>query len=101
MERPLLHGRGLFLWTLILLAIFLQTGCASRTHGVARVGVVAPLSGESYLTGYRMLFAVRLAVREWNERGGVAGRRIELVALDDQGRAETARLQARALALDP
>ncbi len=85
---------------------FTLSGCLSesaflqRTDGLARIGVAAPFSGESYLTGYRILFATRLAVRQWNERGGVAGRRIELIALDDEAREETGRLQARAFTLD-
>lgn len=82
------------------------SGCLSesasfqRPGGLARIGVAAPFSGESYLAGYRVLFAARLAVREWNQRGGVAGRRIELIALDDEAREQTARLQARAFTID-
>jgi ABC-type branched-subunit amino acid transport system substrate-binding protein len=42
-----------------------------------------------------------LAIREINARGGIDGRRIELVALDDRGEPEKALAAARQLALDP
>jgi len=86
--------------TVVLSGCLSESASFQRTGGLARIAVAAPFSGESYLTGYRVLFAARLAVREWNEQGGVVGRRIELIALDDESREQTARLQARAFTLD-
>jgi ABC-type branched-subunit amino acid transport system substrate-binding protein len=48
-----------------------------------------------------MLFAARLALQEWNAKGGVGGYRIELVAQDDRNEPEMGALQARKMALDP
>lgn len=49
-----------------------------------RIGVMGPYSGGSSPMGQSMLFAVRLAVAEQNWKGGLLGRKIELVEHDDQ-----------------
>ena len=51
-------------------------------------------------TAYDALFGARLALREWNARGGVMGYRVELVAQDDENDAEVAAGRARELAID-
>jgi len=51
--------------------------------------------------GYDALYAVKLALREWNEAGGVEGYMVELVALDDSGDPDQAPGQASELILDP
>lgn len=93
---------------LLLLTFFwglTGVGCRSLEpfSGVVKVGLVAPFSGRYYTSGYNFLFAVKMAVAEWNAspKSGVRGYRIELVALDDQGKAALSALQAKKLALDP
>ncbi len=76
------------------------TGCAV-TRPTVKIGLVAPFEGRYRQVGYEVIFAVRLAVREANAAGGVAGHTVELVALDDQGNPARALEQARKLALDP
>jgi branched-chain amino acid transport system substrate-binding protein len=66
-----------------------------------KIGLVAPLGGRDYAVGYNVLFAVKLAIRQWNAKGGVNGYRIELVAYDDHDEAEIAATQARKMAIDP
>ncbi|RMF05441.1 MAG: hypothetical protein D6768_01190 [Chloroflexi bacterium] len=65
-----------------------------------KIGLVAPFEGEFRSTGYDVLFAVKLAVQERN-REGVAGHRVELVALNDFNDPAEARQQAGALVSDP
>ncbi len=48
-----------------------------------RLGLLLPLSGDSRTTGEAMRVAAQLAVDRENARGGVHGRRIELVVHDD------------------
>ncbi len=50
---------------------------------VARIGLLAPLTGEHAASGREMAAAVRLAVEEWNGLGGVAGIHLELVDMDE------------------
>ncbi len=68
---------------------------------VVKIGLVGSFEGLYRGTGYEALFAVKLALEEWNARGGVAGHPVELVALDDSGNPEQARQKPAELAQDP
>jgi ABC-type branched-subunit amino acid transport system substrate-binding protein len=68
---------------------------------VIKFGLVAPFEGRYRPVGYDAIYAARLAVRERNAAGGVGGYRVEVVAYDDGGDAQTAVERARQLALDP
>lgn len=66
-----------------------------------KIGLSAPFEGLYRDLGYEALHAVRLAVRERNESGGVGGSYlIELVALNDFNQVEEAVVQARKMAVD-
>lgn len=71
------------------------------TQPVVKIGLVAPFEGLYRDLGYEALYAVKLAVRERNEAGGVGGHMVELVALDDGNDPTQAPLQARKLMIDP
>ncbi len=87
---------------ILLLAIVSLTACGSAsTQPVVKIGLVAPFEGRYRPIGYEAIYAARLAIREINARGGVHGRRIELVALDDRGEPDRALTAARQLVLDP
>jgi ABC-type branched-subunit amino acid transport system substrate-binding protein len=67
-----------------------------------KVGLSAPFEGLHRDLGYEVLHAVRLAVQQRNEAGGVGGRYVvELVALNDFNEPEEAVVQARKMAVDP
>lgn len=83
-----------------LLLVFVATGCRQIPPTV-KIGLVAPFEGRWRDVGYDAIYAARLAVREVNENGGVAGHRIELVALDDGGDPQLALEAAASLAADP
>ena len=53
-----------------------------------KIGVGVPLSGIAAALGREMANAVQLAFDEANDAGGINGRPIEAVILDDQGREE-------------
>ncbi len=53
------------------------------TSGPVRIGLEGPLSGDQKSIGIGMLDGARLAAAEINGRGGLAGRRIEIVPIDD------------------
>lgn len=86
---------------LLLTLCGLLLGACAVTRPVVKIGLVAPFEGRYREVGYEVIYAVRLAVREANAAGGVAGYSVELVALDDAGDPEQAVTQARKLALDP
>lgn len=51
---------------------------------VVKIGLQAPLSGDNAQYGKAMEDGVRLAIEQVNARGGVAGRKVELVVGDDR-----------------
>lgn len=79
--------------------LLLLTGCGV-TRPVVKIGLVAPYEGRHRMTGYDVIYAVRLAVRERNAAGGAGGYGVEVVSLDDGGDPAAAVEQARKLALD-
>lgn len=83
-----------------LLSALALVGCAV-TKPIIKIGLVAPFEGVYRDVGYDALYAVKLALREWNEAGGVEGYMVELVALDDSGDPDQAPEQASELILDP
>jgi ABC-type branched-subunit amino acid transport system substrate-binding protein len=85
----------------LLPSSFFLSSCLPVTRPVVKIGLVAAFEGRYRNLGYEVIYAVRLAVREANEAGGVAGYSVELVALDDSGDRELAAGQVRKLATDP
>jgi len=100
--RRRVPGRGLL--TLVLAAALMLAACQFRFPGstdpLVKIGLVAPFEGRLRARGYEVLYAVKLAVRQWNEAGGAGGYRVELVALDDGGDPALAVGQVRELAVD-
>ena len=86
---------------LLLVPCALCVAACSSARPVIKIGLVAPFEGRYRDVGYEVIYAVRLAVREANARGGVAGHTLELMALDDSGDAALAVEQARKLGTDP
>jgi branched-chain amino acid transport system substrate-binding protein len=71
------------------------------TQPVIKVGLVAPFEGRCRTLGYEVLHAVKWALRERNDQGGVGGVMVELVALNDDADPASSAFQARKLAVDP
>jgi branched-chain amino acid transport system substrate-binding protein len=71
---------------LLLLAgiCFLALACTKKESNVIRIGAAGQLTGPEAVFGSDMLNGVKLAVEEWNAKGGVLGKKIELVPGDDQ-----------------
>jgi branched-chain amino acid transport system substrate-binding protein len=55
-----------------------------------KVGLLAPLTGAVPTFGLSTREGVELAVKEWNEKGGILGRQIELIVEDSQCEADPA-----------
>lgn len=62
---------------------------SSSSEDVWRVGLQAPLSGSQSALGQGMLQGAQLAAADVNAAGGVLGRQIEIIAIDDAGDPET------------
>lgn len=104
-DGGVLRSPVLPLLTLMLILAMLCRGAAfhfpGRVRPVVKIGLVAPFEGRYRYVGYDVIYAVRLALREANARGGVGGYGVELVAYDDGADPAMAVEQARKLALDP
>jgi branched-chain amino acid transport system substrate-binding protein len=83
------------------IALLASCQVPGATNPTIKVGLVAPFEGRYRYQGYDLFPAVRLALREVNESGGVGGFGIELVAYDDGADPAMATLQAHKLAIDP
>ena len=95
--RKVLTG---WLCVFLLLAV---GGCTipGSIKPIVKVGLVAPFEGLYRPLGYEVLYAVKLAIRERNASGGVAGYMVELVALNDDNQPAVAAQRAREMAVDP
>jgi ABC-type branched-subunit amino acid transport system substrate-binding protein len=98
--KALLCASVLGPWSLVLGIFLLLSACIPITRPVVKIGLAAPFEGRYRDTGYAVIYAIRLAVREANQ-SGIAGYSIELLALDDSGEADMAATQARKMAADP
>ncbi len=87
----------------ITCCVFLLTACQfpGTVRPTVKIGLVAPFEGRYRYVGYDVIYAVRLALREANAAGGVAGYSVELAAYDDGADPAMATEQARKLAADP
>jgi branched-chain amino acid transport system substrate-binding protein len=71
-------------WLLLAGVCFLAMACTKKESNVIKIGAAGQLTGPEAVFGSDMLNGVKLAVEEWNAKGGVLGKRIELVPGDDQ-----------------
>jgi branched-chain amino acid transport system substrate-binding protein len=74
---------------LMLTVVF--AGCKSEgKDDVIKIGGLAPLTGEVAQYGEAVINAVKLAVDEINENGGILGKKIEYIYYDEKGDATEA-----------
>src|SRR5512147_1814529 len=84
------------------LLLVLLPGCVpAGVPRTVKIGLVAPFEGRYRETGYDVIWAVRLAVREYNLAREPGAALVELVAYDDGGDPSLAADQVRKLAVDP
>ncbi len=78
------------LMALVMVASLLLAACGGGGGGTIKVGLLAPLSGAVPTFGQSTKEGVELAVKEWNDKGGVLGKKIELIVADSQCEADPA-----------
>ncbi|HEX9113940.1 MAG TPA: branched-chain amino acid ABC transporter substrate-binding protein [Nitrospirota bacterium] len=62
----------------------MMSGCVRKEENVIRIGAAGPMTGAQSKMGVDLKNAAELAVSEWNEKGGVLGKKIVLLSGDDQ-----------------
>lgn len=109
-DSPLLGWKGIFMRTRTLLvslaavatlgataAPAVAAGGAADTSGsTVRIGLEAPLSGDQKSIGIGMLDGAKLAASEMNARGGLLGKKVEIVPIDDAADPATGKKAASA-----
>ncbi|MCL4478531.1 MAG: branched-chain amino acid ABC transporter substrate-binding protein [Deltaproteobacteria bacterium] len=71
-------------WIISVLFVFaVLVGCTKKTN-VIQIGVAGPMTGDQSVFGQDEAHGVELAVKEWNEKGGILGKKIIAVVEDDQ-----------------
>lgn len=84
------------------LAIVLVSGISSaQAQDTIKIAVGSPLTGALAKQGQEVANAVQLAVDEWNAKGGVLSKKIQLVKADDGGNPQVAVAAGEKVAADP
>lgn len=76
------------------------TGCTRKSHNSANeilIGEYGSLSGSEATFGISTSEGVKLAFAEANKKGGVKGKQLKLISLDNQGKPEEARAAVQRL----
>lgn len=73
------------------------TSASFAAADVIKIGVQAPITGQYANEGQSIDNGVRLIVEQQNAKGGVLGKKIEVVTCDDQGAAQQAAICAKKL----
>ncbi|MFH1024168.1 MAG: branched-chain amino acid ABC transporter substrate-binding protein [Planctomycetota bacterium] len=82
--------------TLLALTAF-GCGRGAPAPAVIKIGMAGPLTGPQSRFGTDIINGVTLAVDEWNEKGGVLGKKIVIVRRDDEAQEKMAVPVAREL----
>lgn len=75
----------------LALAPWLVSGSVAEAQRPIRIGASASKTGTFAAVGQNQLRGYELCVKHTNDKGGVLGRRLELVVEDDQSQGATAR----------
>ena len=77
-----------------------DSGSGSSSDKVAKIGVIAPLSGDLSALGLGIQHSVELAVKEANEKKAIPGWTLEVEAVDDEAKPDVGKNAATKLAGD-
>ncbi|NUR98882.1 MAG: branched-chain amino acid ABC transporter substrate-binding protein [Kribbellaceae bacterium] len=95
----------------LLVASLALTACGSRSGGssggnsgsatkTAKIGVIAPLSGDLSALGLGIQHSVELAVKQANDSNAIPGWKLEVVPKDDEAKPDPGKNAATALSSD-
>src|SRR3954470_17488125 len=85
----------------ILFGLSCLVGVApGQAQQVLKIAAGAPLTGPLAKQGQEVANAVKLAVEEWNAKGGVLGKKVAVLEADDQGNPQVGVAAAEKVAAD-
>jgi len=71
--------------SLLVLVAILVTSCKAKPAEPIKIGVQGPITGKWAYEGEGFVKCVKLLAEQLNEKGGLLGRKIEIVTCDDKG----------------
>ncbi|KSV59030.1 ABC transporter substrate-binding protein [Acetivibrio ethanolgignens] len=78
-----------------------EEGSSERNSGeTIQIAVAGPMTGDNAEYGIGFANAAELMAKEWNEKGGVLGKQIEIVKFDDKNTSEEATTIAQKIVSD-
>jgi len=86
-------------WLAIICFLIVSLWCTSTTAvaETVKIGEINPLTGRLAKQGSEIHEGVAVAVAEFNDRGGLGGRQVELISRDDQSQPDVAISRAEEL----
>ena len=69
---------------LVFLLLGLTVFDCQKAQDVIKIGIAGPMTGDQAKMGMDFKNGVSLAVQEWNSKGGVLGKKIDVIVSDDQ-----------------
>jgi branched-chain amino acid transport system substrate-binding protein len=94
LQKPLARLAGVFP---LALAAALAALAPAQAQETLKLGLVAAMSGQSAKSGEAIVRGLSLAIDEVNAKGGVLGKKVELLARDDESNPAKGVLAAREL----
>jgi branched-chain amino acid transport system substrate-binding protein len=100
MKKPASMARSLI--AAAIGAAWVLSAGAVQAQDVIKIAAGAPLTGQLAKQGQEVANAVKLAVEQWNQqKGGVLGKKVEVMEADDQGNPQVGVAAAEKVAADP
>jgi branched-chain amino acid transport system substrate-binding protein len=97
MDRREIFGKFVGIGVALALAL---GPAVTDAQQVIKIAAGVPLTGPLAKQGQEVANAVKLAVEEWNKKGGVLGKKIEVLEADDQGNPQIGVAAAEKVAAD-
>lgn len=87
------------MFTKLAASVAVSAALVSAASGadVIKIGVQAPITGQYANEGQSIDYGVRLIAEQYNAKGGILGKQIEVTTCDDEGTAQKAAICARRL----
>jgi branched-chain amino acid transport system substrate-binding protein len=73
----------------VVAVVAVLAGCQKKDNAIT-IGLAGAQTGADAQIGLSMLNGSQIAIDEWNAKGGVLGKKIETIVLDDEGKSDKA-----------
>lgn len=85
---------------MVIMMITVMVGCGGGEAETVKIAVVGPQTGDYAEYGKGFKQAVELMAKQWNDKGGVLEKQVEVVAFDDKNDPKEAAIIAEKIASD-